>query len=108
MAHDSPPSRTRADRHIQSLLLRGSADRSGASGDSPQPGAFRRVARGKTIWEERYRSIVDLESHLYRSGTRTIKVFLHLSQEEGVGSGPAYCLSKISARFLMQRFIFTF
>src|ERR1017187_443864 len=82
MAHDSPPSRTRADRHIQSLLLRGSADRSGASGDSPQPGAFRRVARGKTIWEERYRSIVDLESHLYRNGTRTIKVFLHLSQEE--------------------------
>src|ERR1039457_3613350 len=82
MAHDSPPSRTRADRHIQALLLRGSADRSGASGDSPQPGAFRRVARGKTIWEERYRSIVDLESHLYRSGTRTIKVFLHLSQEE--------------------------
>jgi polyphosphate kinase 2 (PPK2 family) len=25
---------------------------------------------------------VDLESHLYRNGTRTIKVFLHLSQEE--------------------------
>ena len=36
----------------------------------------------KTIWEERYRSIVDLESHLYRNGTRTIKVFLHLSKEE--------------------------
>jgi PPK2 family polyphosphate:nucleotide phosphotransferase len=36
----------------------------------------------KTVWEERYRSIVDLESHLYRNGTRTIKVFLHLSQEE--------------------------
>jgi PPK2 family polyphosphate:nucleotide phosphotransferase len=35
-----------------------------------------------TIWEERYRSIVDLESHLYRNGTRTIKVFLHLSREE--------------------------
>ena len=25
---------------------------------------------------------MDLESHLYRNGTRTIKVFLHLSQEE--------------------------
>ncbi|MGA2433987.1 MAG: ADP-polyphosphate phosphotransferase [Bryobacteraceae bacterium] len=37
---------------------------------------------GKTIWEERYRSIRDLESHLYRNGTRTIKVFLHLSREE--------------------------
>jgi len=36
----------------------------------------------KTIWAERYRSIRDLESHLYRNGTRTIKVFLHLSQEE--------------------------
>ena len=36
----------------------------------------------KNIWEERYRSIVDLESHLHRNGTRTIKIFLHLSQEE--------------------------
>ena len=36
----------------------------------------------KTIWEERYRSIVDLESHLFRNGTRTVKVFLHLSREE--------------------------
>ena len=36
----------------------------------------------KTIWDERYRSIVDLESHLYRNGTRTVKIFLHLSHEE--------------------------
>jgi PPK2 family polyphosphate:nucleotide phosphotransferase len=36
----------------------------------------------KTIWEERYRSIVDLESHLYRNGTRIIKFFLHLSKDE--------------------------
>ena len=36
----------------------------------------------KTIWKERYRSIVDLESHLYRNGTRTVKIFLHLSLEE--------------------------
>ena len=36
----------------------------------------------KTIWEERYRSIVDLESHLHRNGTRTVKIFLHLSKEE--------------------------
>jgi PPK2 family polyphosphate:nucleotide phosphotransferase len=36
----------------------------------------------KTIWKERYRSIVDLESHLYRNGTRTIKIFLHLSIDE--------------------------
>jgi PPK2 family polyphosphate:nucleotide phosphotransferase len=36
----------------------------------------------KTIWEERYRSIVDLEKHLFRNGTRTIKFFLHLSKDE--------------------------
>jgi PPK2 family polyphosphate:nucleotide phosphotransferase len=35
-----------------------------------------------TIWDQRYRSIVDLESHLYRNGTRIVKVFLHLSKEE--------------------------
>ena len=34
------------------------------------------------IWEERYRSIVDLENHLYRNGTRIIKFFLHLSKDE--------------------------
>jgi PPK2 family polyphosphate:nucleotide phosphotransferase len=36
----------------------------------------------KDIWQGRYRSIVDLESHLYRNGTRTVKIFLHLSREE--------------------------
>ena len=36
----------------------------------------------KTIWKERYRSIVDLEAHLHRNGTRIIKVFLHLSKDE--------------------------
>jgi PPK2 family polyphosphate:nucleotide phosphotransferase len=36
----------------------------------------------KTIWKERYRSIVDLEEHLHRNGTRIIKFFLHLSKNE--------------------------
>ena len=36
----------------------------------------------KTLWEDRYRSIVDLENHLRRNGTRIIKVFLHLSKAE--------------------------
>lgn len=36
----------------------------------------------KTIWNERYDSIVDLENHLFRNGTRIIKFFLHLSKEE--------------------------
>jgi PPK2 family polyphosphate:nucleotide phosphotransferase len=36
----------------------------------------------KTVWKRRYRSIVDLEKHLHRNGTRVIKFFLHLSKEE--------------------------
>jgi PPK2 family polyphosphate:nucleotide phosphotransferase len=36
----------------------------------------------KTIWSERYRSIVELEHHLYQNGTRIIKFFLHLSKNE--------------------------
>ena len=37
---------------------------------------------GKNLWKERYRSIVDLEQHLHRNGTRIIKFFLHLSKDE--------------------------
>jgi PPK2 family polyphosphate:nucleotide phosphotransferase len=36
----------------------------------------------RAIWQDRYRSIVDLENHLHRNGTRVIKFFLHLSEEE--------------------------
>jgi len=36
----------------------------------------------KTIWQERYRSIVDLEGHLHRNGTKIVKIFLHLSEDE--------------------------
>jgi len=36
----------------------------------------------KNIWKGRYRSIVDLEDHLCRNGTRVIKIFLHLSKSE--------------------------
>jgi len=36
----------------------------------------------KKVWHERYRSIVDMERHLYGNGTRIIKFFLHLSKEE--------------------------
>jgi PPK2 family polyphosphate:nucleotide phosphotransferase len=36
----------------------------------------------KDIWRDRYRSIVNLEDHLHRNGTRIIKFFLHLSKEE--------------------------
>ena len=34
------------------------------------------------VWPNRYRSIIDLERHLYSNGTRIIKFFLHLSKEE--------------------------
>jgi PPK2 family polyphosphate:nucleotide phosphotransferase len=36
----------------------------------------------KDIWQKRYDSIVDLEKHLHRNGTQTVKIFLHLSYEE--------------------------
>ena len=36
----------------------------------------------RTIWKERYRSIVNLEEHLHRNGTRIVKIFLHLSKSE--------------------------
>jgi PPK2 family polyphosphate:nucleotide phosphotransferase len=36
----------------------------------------------ESVWEGRYRSIVELEKHLHRNGTRIIKFFLHLSKEE--------------------------
>lgn len=36
----------------------------------------------KSIWHDRYRSIVNSETHLVRNGTRIIKFFLHLSKDE--------------------------
>ena len=36
----------------------------------------------KKIWKGRYRSIVDMEKHLFCNGTRIVKVFLHLSKDE--------------------------
>jgi PPK2 family polyphosphate:nucleotide phosphotransferase len=43
------------------------------------PGA---LVGSKALWRGRYHSIVDLERHLHRNGTRVIKIFLHLSREE--------------------------
>ncbi len=36
----------------------------------------------KQIWEERFRSIRNLEEHLHRNGTRLVKFFLHISKKE--------------------------
>jgi PPK2 family polyphosphate:nucleotide phosphotransferase len=40
------------------------------------------LADKKDIWQHRFRSIVDLERHLHRNGTRVVKFFLHLSKDE--------------------------
>jgi PPK2 family polyphosphate:nucleotide phosphotransferase len=34
------------------------------------------------FWKHRYQSIIDLETHLHRNGTRIVKFFLHVSKEE--------------------------
>ena len=47
-----------------------------------QQGLAAELLHEKTIWDERYRSIVDLERHLHRNGTHIVKIFLHLSREE--------------------------
>jgi PPK2 family polyphosphate:nucleotide phosphotransferase len=40
------------------------------------------VLAGRNLWRYRYESIVDLEKHLHRNGTRVVKFFLHISKEE--------------------------
>jgi len=45
-------------------------------------GVLQNAAEEKTIWENRFRSINNLETHLSGNGTRIIKFFLHLSKEE--------------------------
>jgi PPK2 family polyphosphate:nucleotide phosphotransferase len=45
-------------------------------------GLPRELEEKDTIWRNRYRSIVNLEDHLHRNGTRIVKFFLHLSWEE--------------------------
>lgn len=40
------------------------------------------LADNVDIWSQRYQSILDLEAHLHRNGTRIVKFFLHLSKEE--------------------------
>lgn len=40
------------------------------------------VSNSKSIWKDRFRSIVEHEAHLHRNGTRIVKFFLHLSKDE--------------------------
>ena len=45
-------------------------------------GVANSTAVSEKFWDQRYQSILDLELHLNRNGTRVIKFFLHLSREE--------------------------
>ena len=38
--------------------------------------------KDEDFWDDRYRSIVEMEKHLHRNNTRIVKVFLHLSKDE--------------------------
>ncbi|PWW81855.1 MULTISPECIES: ADP-polyphosphate phosphotransferase [Prosthecochloris] len=40
------------------------------------------LLNGNDVWKNRFRSINNMEHHLYHNGTRIIKFFLHLSKEE--------------------------
>jgi len=40
------------------------------------------VLDARTVWRDRYRSIVDHENHLHRNGTLILKFFLHISAQE--------------------------
>src|SRR5450759_1909912 len=73
---------TRADWHLQPILLRGGVDRPRASRNSPQrrdPGRTARRQGGLARPVSFHRGF---ERHLYGNGTRIIKFFLHLSKEE--------------------------
>ena len=41
-----------------------------------------KLVNEKTVWLDRFRSIIDLEAHLDRNGTKIAKFFLHISRDE--------------------------
>ena len=41
-----------------------------------------KTTQASDFWQQRYRSIKEMEGHLHRNGTRIIKFFLHLSKDE--------------------------
>ena len=45
-------------------------------------GLSEELLNDKNFWKDRYRSIWELERHLYHNSTRLIKIYLHLSKEE--------------------------
>ncbi len=75
------PARTRPDRHLQPLVLRGSAGCPGSS-RAGQRRANTCRPRSTTFWTDRYDDINALERHLTRNGTVVLKFFLHVSKNE--------------------------
>jgi polyphosphate kinase 2 (PPK2 family) len=72
----------RQDRHFQPVLLRRGIDRPSSPGNIASRSGVGRRAENHEVWQERYRSIVNLEHHLHCDGTRIVKIFLHLSKGE--------------------------
>ena len=48
----------------------------------PNEGLSEELRDEKIIWQERYRSIENFETHLHSNSTHVVKIFLHLSKEE--------------------------
>ena len=70
------------DRHLQPVPLRGGAGGPGASRTARPRRDCRRQAKGKEVWERRYREINDWERYLAGNGFKVVKLFLNLSKEE--------------------------
>ena len=63
-----PPARTRRHRDLQPVALRGGPRGPGAPGDTSTGRSCRDDAKGKGMWERRYREINDWERYLTDNG----------------------------------------
>ena len=76
------PARARPHRHLQPLVLRGSARRPRPSRAGQAPSASPTPRLDDDFWADRYADINAFERHLTRNGTVILKFFLHLSKDE--------------------------
>ena len=81
LALQPQPARARTDRHLQSLVLRGSPRGARAPESAGEARSCRRNAC-KDIWEERYRDIRAYERYLDANGVIVRKFFLNVSRAE--------------------------
>ena len=82
VADDQGAARARADRHLQSLLLRRSARRPRAPGAARARSGCRSAVVDQRIWKERFEDINGFERHLQRNGVRGPEVLSPLSKAE--------------------------